>query len=47
MLDAVDSVAGIVRDFEAGEYGFPLLEKTAQSNLLPPWQSPVSAILPQ
>lgn len=37
-LDAVDSVAGVIRDFEAGACGFALLQKTAEANLLPSWQ---------
>jgi hypothetical protein len=38
-LAAVDSVAGIIRDFEAGTGGLALLEKAAAANLLPSWQS--------
>jgi hypothetical protein len=36
-LAAIDSIAGMISDFEAGVREFAQLEETASANLLPPW----------
>jgi hypothetical protein len=38
-LATVDSVTGLIGDFEAGACGLARLEETAKANLSPPWQS--------
>lgn len=42
-LATVNSVAGLIGDFEAGKCDLALLDRTAQASLRPPWQNDGSA----